>query len=94
MSTEQVYLPFDQDWNALERGHYLIQTRINAEGAKMCPLFKLSHGQLLKSSLGPLARYCTHQESVGQTKQKVAFFHRGGGAPPEAVCPPETFARP
>ena len=53
----QVYLPFDEDWNDLD----LIWTPINAwvvvGGAEMRPLVKLSHGQLLKSSLGPLARY-------------------------------------
>ena len=29
-----MYLPFDQDWNDLERGHYSIRTRINAGGPK------------------------------------------------------------
>ena len=27
---EQVYLPFDRNWNDLERGHYLSRIRINA----------------------------------------------------------------
>ena len=37
----------------------------------MWPLFKLSHGQLLKSGLGPLVRYCTHQETIsGRPEQK------------------------
>ena len=31
---EQIYLPFDQDWNDLWRGHYFSQTRINAGGPK------------------------------------------------------------
>ena len=31
---EKVYLPFDQDWNHLERGHYLSRTRINTGGLK------------------------------------------------------------
>ena len=57
---EQGYLPFDQDWNDMERGHYSSRTRINARGDKMRPLFKLSHGQLLKSGLGPIFRYYTH----------------------------------
>ena len=34
-------------------------------------LFKLSYGQLLKSGLGPLARYGTHQETIsGRPEQK------------------------
>ena len=67
---EQVYLPSDQDWNNLEKGLYLSQTRINARG-KMRPRFRLSHGQVLKSDLGPLVRYGTHQETIsGRPKQK------------------------
>ena len=31
---EQVYLPFDQDWNGLEGGHYLSRTQINTTGPK------------------------------------------------------------
>ena len=37
----------------------------------MWPQFELSPGPLLKSDLGPLARYGTHQETVsGTPKQK------------------------
>ena len=50
---EQVYLSFDQDCKDLGRGHYLSRTQINAGGSKCGLLFKLSHGQLLKSSLRP-----------------------------------------
>ena len=40
-------------------------------GAKMRLLFKLSRGQLLKSGLGPLARYGTQQETIsGRPEQK------------------------
>ena len=31
---EQIYLPFDQDWNDLGRGHYFSRPRINAGGPK------------------------------------------------------------
>ena len=31
---ELVYLPFDQDWNDMERGHCLSRTRIYASGPK------------------------------------------------------------
>ena len=42
----------------------------------MRPLFKLSHGQLLKSGLGPLAKYCTHQETIsGRPEQKYPASH-------------------
>ena len=36
----------------------------------MWPLFKLSYGQLLKSSL---ARYCTHQETISGQLYKSIF---------------------
>ena len=37
----------------------------------MRPLFKLSHGQLFRSGLKPLAKYCTHQETIsGRPEQK------------------------
>ena len=37
----------------------------------MLLLFKLSHGQLSKSGLGPLARYGTDQETIiGRPEQK------------------------
>ena len=78
---EQVYLPFDKDLNDLERGYYLIRTRINAWGAKMRPLIKLSYGQLLKSSLGHLARYCTHQETIsGQLSRSIFYLTKIGTA--------------
>ena len=41
----------------------------------MQPLFKLSSGPLLKSRLGHLARYCTHQESIsGGPEQAYLSF--------------------
>ena len=37
----------------------------------MRPLFKLSHGQLLRSGLGHVARYGTHQETMsGRPEEK------------------------
>ena len=38
--------------------------------AKMRSLFKLFDGQLLKSRLGPLARYCTHQKTTSGTPEQ------------------------
>ena len=41
----------------------------------MQPLFKLSPGPLLRSGLGHLARYCTHQETMsGRPKQLYLSF--------------------
>ena len=37
----------------------------------MQPLFKLSSGPLLKSGLGHLARYCTHQETISGRPEQV-----------------------
>ena len=53
-------------------GHHSSRTRINARarGGGIWPLFTLSHGQLLKSGLGPLARYCTHQTISGRPEQE------------------------
>ena len=36
----------------------------------MLPLFQLSPGSLLKSGLGPLGRYCTHQDTTGETPEQ------------------------
>ena len=41
----------------------------------MQPLFKLSSGPLLKSGVGHLARYCTHQETIrGKPEQVYLSF--------------------
>ena len=55
-------------------GHYLNWTRVTL-GARMQPLSKLSPGSLLKSGLGLLAGYCTHQETIsGRTEQVYVPF--------------------
>ena len=46
-------LSFDQGCKDLGRGHYLSRTQRKREWVKMRLSFKLSHGQLLKSGLGP-----------------------------------------
>ena len=80
---EQVYLPSDQAWNDLVRGHYFSRTRINA-WTKIRLLFKLSNGQLLKSGLGPLARYGTHQETIsGRPEQKYLLSEQRLECPAE-----------
>ena len=67
---EQVYLPSHQDWNDLERGHYLSRTPINAWGQNGTTI-QIIRGQLLKSGLRPLAKYGTHQEIIsGRPEQK------------------------
>ena len=38
----------------------------------MRPLFELYNGPLLKSGLGPLGRYCTHQETISGRQEKVS----------------------
>ena len=52
---EQVNLPFDQDWNDLGGGGGALfeSDSTKHRWAKMRLLFKLTHGQLVKSSLGP-----------------------------------------
>ena len=67
---EQVYLPLDQDCNDLERGHYLSRTRINAWD-KSAATIRVIPGPLLKSDLRPLARYGTHQETIGGTPEQM-----------------------
>ena len=43
----------------------------------MQPLLKLSPGPLLKSGLGHLNRYCTHQETIsGRAEQVYLSFHQ------------------
>ena len=70
-------------WNDLVRGHYFSRTRINA-GTKIRLLFKLSNGQLLKSGLGPLARYGTHQETIsGRPEQKYLLSEQRLECPAE-----------
>ena len=70
---EQVYLPLTKigmTWG----GGALFESESNKHrGAKMRPLFKLAHGQLLKSSLGPLARHCIHQETIGGQLNRSIF---------------------
>ena len=65
-----MYLPLDQDCNDLERDHYLNRTRINAWG-KSAATIQVIPGPLLKSGLGPLARYGTHQETIGGTPEQM-----------------------
>ena len=50
---KQKYLPSDQDWNGLGRGHYSSQTPINAGGKSAATIGGIS-GPLLKSGLGYL----------------------------------------
>ena len=67
---EHVYLSPDQDWDDLQRCHYLSQTRVNTRGQNVATI-QVSHGQLLKSGLGHLARYGTHQETMsGRPEEK------------------------
>ena len=67
---EQVYLPFDQDWNELERGPLFELDTNKRQRDRMRPPFKLSFGQLLKSGLRPIFRYCTHQETISRRPEQ------------------------
>ena len=50
-------------------------------------LFKLAHGQLLKSGLGPLATYDTHQETInGRPEQKYLPSNQRLEWPVEGHC--------
>ena len=47
-------------------------------------LFELSSGPLVKSGLGPLPRYCTHQETIsGRPEQKYLPSDPGSEWPAE-----------
>ena len=67
-----MYLLSDQDGKDLERT--IIESDSNKHsGSKIWSLFKLAYGQLLKSSLGLLARYCIYQETISGQLNKSIF---------------------
>ena len=69
-ASEQKYLPSDQNWNGLGRGRYSSRIQINVWG-KNAATIQVIPGPFLKSGLGSLARYGTHQETIsGGPEQK------------------------
>ena len=56
--------------NGFRRGHYSGRSRINARGSKLRIVFKSFSGQLLKSCMGPLARYSNYQD-INRTLEQV-----------------------
>ena len=59
-----------QDWKRLARGHKSNYTRINAGGQNAATIQVIPR-PLLRSNLGHLARYCTHQETISGTPGQV-----------------------
>ena len=60
-----------QDWNGLGRDCYSSWTRINAGGLKCSQIFESFPGALLKSGVGPLARYGNHQETINRRPEQM-----------------------
>ena len=75
---EQVYLPFDQDWIDLEGGGGVGGAIFDSDSTKHrekdAATIRGISGPLLKSGLGSLARYCTHQDTIGGTSEQK-YFH-------------------
>ena len=74
------YLPSDQNWNGLGRGRYSSRIRINV-GSKNAATIQVIPGPFLKSGLGSLARYGTHQETISEQKYLPSD--------PRSECPAE-----
>ena len=74
------YLPSDQNWNGLGRGRYSSRIPINVGGKNAVTI----SGPFLKSGLGSLARYGTHEETIsGGPEQKYL------PSDPRSECPAE-----
>ena len=69
-----MYFPFDQDWNNLERGHYLSWTRINAGGPK-CGYYSTNPRTIIEVRLiGPWPDIApTRRPLVGHLNRSI--FH-------------------
>ena len=50
-------------------------------GAKMQPLFKSFTGPLLKSGIGPIARYGNHQKIIGDLNRCIFHLTQDGSGP-------------
>ena len=70
-----MYLLSDQDWNDLERGHYLTQTRINAGRQNAATIQDISW---TITEVRPVAFGKTwhHQETISGEIVKCKFMHK------------------
>ena len=64
------YLPSDQDWNGLGRGHYSTRTQINVGEGKNAATIRVIPRPLLKSGLGP---WPVLQEIISGTPEQKYF---------------------
>ena len=68
---EQMYTPFDARLELLGEGLLLKLDLNKCWRTKMQPIFESFPGPLLKSSVGPLARYGNHQETISRKPEQV-----------------------
>ena len=65
-----MYLPFDQDWNDLERSLFESDLDKRWPVAQNAVTIQIITWTIIKVKPGPLARYCTHQETIGGTLEQ------------------------
>ena len=68
---EQMYSPSETGLGMAWRGSLFMSVSNKHRGAKMRILFKSFPRPLLKSSIGPLARYSNHQEIVNRRPEQM-----------------------
>ena len=68
---EQMYSPSDTALRMAWGGSLFTSVSNKHRGAKLRILFKAFSGPLLKSGMGPLARYSNHQEIVNRRPEQM-----------------------